>query len=261
MTKLRNRSIVCLLVAIGCMLAGVGAAGQSKVYVDGIDAAFPPFSFIDASGQPSGFDVEVVQWIAAELGFEVEIVPVEWDAISPTLLTGDIDFIASGMSITAQRAQRVNFTDDYWSVDLAVVVREGTDDDGEPLPEFNPFTVIQADRRIGVQRGTTSQTWLEENVSAAGIDIELVLYDSFLLALEDLEIGRLDGAVMDGPTAVASIEGRSLAIVGTIATGEIYGYATRPQDAELLGLLNEGLRRIKLTGVWDELVQKWLVGS
>jgi len=252
-----------LAVAVAALLsAGLSASVTAEtVYVDGIDAAFPPFSFIGEDGQPSGFDVEVVQWIADELGFEVDIVPIDWDAIIPTLLTGEIDFIASGMTITAARAERVAFTEPYWSVDLAVVVREETDADGEAVPELNLFTLMQDDRRVGVQRGTTSQTWLEENVIGSGIDVELVLYDNFLLALEDLEIGRIDGAVMDAPTATSSITDRPLAVVGTIATGEIYGYAVRQLDADLLDLLNEGLRRIQATGVWDALVEKWLVGS
>jgi len=253
--NLVNACLVMLLFASG------SAVAEDVVYVDGIDAAFPPFSFIDVSGNPAGFDVEVVQWIAEEMGFDVRIVPIDWDAIIPTLLTGEIDLIASGMTITAQRAARVAFTDSYWSVDLAIVVQQLEDGDGEPVAAFNPFTVVQAGRRIGVQRGTTSQTWLEENVLDAGIDIELVLYDNFLLTLEDLDIGRIDAAVMDTPTAESSISERPLTIVGTIATGEIYGYAVRPDDAELLSLLNEGLRRIQATGVWDELVQTWLAGS
>ena len=260
MNNVRTRNLVVGLLLLVCAIGPAALVG-AETYVDGIDAAFPPFSFIDENGKPSGFDVEVLQWIAAELGFDVKIVPVEWDAIIPTLLSEEIDLIASGMSITAARAEQVGFTDSYWSVDLAIVVRETTDADGEPVAELNPFTLMQEGRRIGVQRGTTSQTWLEENVAGAGIDVELVLYENFLLALEDLDIGRIDGAVMDFPTAASSIAGRPLTIAGTIATGEIYGYAVRPQDTELLGLLNEGLRRIQMTDTWDELVQKWLVGK
>jgi polar amino acid transport system substrate-binding protein len=251
-----------MIVAILCLIVGAGvASAEDTVYVDGIDAAFPPFSYIDESGNPTGFDVEVMQWIASEMGFDIDIVPIDWDAIIPTLLAGEIDLIASGMTITAQRAVRVSFTEPYWSVDLAIVVQQDEDEDGEPVPEFNLFTVVQSGNRIGVQRGTTSQTWLQENVVDAGIDIELVLYDNFLLTLEDLEIGRIDGAIMDAPTASSSISDRPLTIVGTIATGEIYGYAVRPEDDVLLSLLNEGLQRIQSSGIWDELVQKWLTGD
>ncbi len=244
---------------IGAMALTVGALGAPR-YVDGIDAAFPPFSFIDDNGVPAGFDVDVVRWIADEMGFEVEIVPVDWDAIIPTLLVGNIDFIASGMTITQARKERVSFTEPYWQVDLAVVVRQETQSDGEQQAEFNVFTAVQPGRRIGVQRGTTSQDWLEDEVLAAGIGINIVLYDNFLLALEDLLIGRIDAAVMDEPTALSSIADRPLTVVGTIATGEIYGYAVRQGDTELLNTLNEGLSRIQSDPMWDQLVAKWLVG-
>ncbi|MGC9529031.1 MAG: basic amino acid ABC transporter substrate-binding protein [Candidatus Bipolaricaulaceae bacterium] len=255
---MKKRSMLCWMAVVGLML-GAGA-GEAPRYIDGIDAAFPPFSFIDESGAPAGFDVDVIRWIAAEMGFEVQIVPVDWDAIIPTLLAGNIDLIASGMTITAARQERVAFTDPYWSVDLAVVVRQ-TGLEGEPVPELTLFEAGRPGRKIGVQRGTTSQDWLEKNVVDAGIDIELVLYENFLLALEDLLIGRLDAAVMDEPTARTGITDRPLTIVGTINTGEIYGYAVRKEDTELLALLNEGLRRIQATDTWDQLVDRWLVGG
>ena len=256
---MKYRTTLCLIV--GVALCFGSAASAERVYVDGIDAAFPPFSFIDESGDPTGFDVDVLQWIADEMGFKVEIVPIDWDAIIPTLLSENIDLIASGMTITAARQERVAFTDAYWAIDLAVVVRQTQDTDGEPVPELTLFEAIQPGRKVGVQRGTTSQDWLEENVIGAGIGIELVLYENFLLALEDLLIGRLDAAVMDGPTAQSGIAGRPLAVVGTINTGEIYGYAVRKGDADLLALLNEGLQRIQATDTWDELVAKWLVAK
>ena len=252
---------IALSVMMMALLAGFAVAAAETVYVDGIDAAFPPFSFIDENGVADGFDVEVMRWIANEMDFEVEIVPIDWDAIIPTLLTGNIDLIASGMTITAARQERVAFTLPYWAIDLAVVVRETEDEDGEPVPELTLFEAVQSGRKIGVQRGTTSQDWLDEYVVGIGIDIELVLYDNFLLALEDLQIGRIDAAVMDGPTAQTGIADRSMAIVGTINTGEIYGYAVRQADTQLLALLDEGLRRLQASDTWDLLVNKWLVGN
>ncbi len=256
---MKRWSVIFWLGMIGITVS-LSAAAAPK-YVDGIDAAFPPFSFIDKDGQPAGFDVDVVRWIADEMGFEVEIVAVDWDAIIPTLLIGDIDFIASGMTITEARKERVDFTVPYWRVDLAVVVREETLPEGGVRPELSIATALQAGRRVGAQRGTTSQEWLEEEVLQAGIGVSLVLYDNFLLALEDLVIGRIDAAVMDEPTAVSSINNRPLSIVGTIATGEIYGYAVRKDDRELVELLNEGLELIQASPMWDELVDKWLVGG
>ena len=68
------------------------------VYINGFDAAYPPFSFIDKAGNPAGFDIDAVNWIANEMGFKVKHQPTDWAAIVPSLKAGKIDFIASGMS-------------------------------------------------------------------------------------------------------------------------------------------------------------------
>ena len=115
-------AVVLCLVSLLASLSGVAA--DKPVYVDGIDAAFPPFSYIDESGDPTGFDVEVIQWIAGEMGFDVEIVPVDWDAIIPTLKIGTIDMIASGMTITSERLKQVDFTDPYWSIGTWQMTKE-----------------------------------------------------------------------------------------------------------------------------------------
>lgn len=57
-----------------------------KTYIVGIDGDYYPFSYIDKDGSPAGFDVESIQWIAQEMGFEVKIVPIAWDGIVPSLL-------------------------------------------------------------------------------------------------------------------------------------------------------------------------------
>jgi len=254
-----QRFVLVAVLVMGVCVAGFG--GDEPVYVDGSDAAFPPFSDIDKNGNPTGFDVEAIQWIANEMGFEVKIMPVDWDAIIPTLKAGNIDLIASGMTITPERQKQVDFTDPYWRINLAVVVREVKGDDGALVPQYSIFSAVAPGRTVGVQRGTTSQDWLTENLIDAGVGIKLKLYDNFLLALEDLLIGRIDAVVMDEPTARSAIAGKSAAVVGTIETGEIYGYAVRKGDTKLLSLLNEGLRRLKASPEWDKLVQKWLIGG
>jgi len=252
-----------LVITCGLVMAAFAASFGAKkpVYTDGIDAAFPPFSYIDKDGNPTGFDVEVIKWIAGEMGFDVKIVPVDWDAIIPTLKIGNIDLIASGMTINPERQLQVDFTDPYWKIDLAVVVREVAGEDGSLAPQYNVFSAVTAGMTIGVQRGTTSQTWLQENLIDKGVDIKLKLYDNFMLAIEDLMIGRVDAAVIDAPTAQTAVVGRDATIVGTINTGEIYGYAVRKGDTELLALLNEGLKRLKASPEWDRLVNEWLIGG
>jgi len=92
---------------------------SSPVYnlINGIDADFPPFTYIDNNDNPVGFDIDCVNWIAKEMGFEVKHIPIPWDSIIVELLAGKIDLIASGMTITEERKKLVDFTIPYWQID------------------------------------------------------------------------------------------------------------------------------------------------
>jgi ABC-type amino acid transport substrate-binding protein len=74
---------------------------SASVYnlINGIDADFPPFTYIDNNDNSVGFDIDCVDWIAKEIGFEVKHIPISWDSIIAELLAGKIDLIASGMTI------------------------------------------------------------------------------------------------------------------------------------------------------------------
>ena len=82
----------------------------AKELINGIDANFPPFAYVDKAGTPGGFDIDAVNWIAKKMGFTVKQQPLDWDGIIPNLVAKKIDFIASGMSITPERQKIVNFT-------------------------------------------------------------------------------------------------------------------------------------------------------
>ena len=86
-----------LVLALFCLLAFASQAQAQKTYINGIDPNYPPFAYIDEkTGQPAGFDVESMNWIAKKMGFKVEHKPMAWDGIIPSLLAKQIDMIASG---------------------------------------------------------------------------------------------------------------------------------------------------------------------
>jgi polar amino acid transport system substrate-binding protein len=105
-----KKNLIIWVGMLALLLAGSGQAMAGKTIVNGIDANFPPFAFIDKTGTPSGFDVEAVNWIAKEMGYEVSHKAFDWDGIVTSLLTKKIDMVASGMSITPDRLKKVSFT-------------------------------------------------------------------------------------------------------------------------------------------------------
>lgn len=237
------------VVAPEATAAAVSA--DKPTYIVGIDGEYPPYSFIDKNGEPQGFDVESVKWIANEMGFNVKIQAMAWDGIIPALQAGKIDMVYSGMTITDERKEVVNFSDPYWKVNQSVAVHDDT--------EFTMEDFKAGAGKVGAQRGTTGAFWAEENLvnkSIMSADM-LVTYDNFPLVATDLQNKRIDFAIYDRPPMLDAIAGKPLHLIGEIDTGEEYGIAIRKTDTELLETMNEGLVRLMASPKWDELKQQY----
>jgi len=248
----RGTFVVMALAFLLVGLAGIPAAtAADQELINGIDANFPPFAYIDKNGNPDGFDVQAVNWIAKEMGFKVTHKPIDWDAIIPTLRAKKIDLIAAGMSITEKRREQVNFTNPYWIITQVLVV-----------PKDSTLTldqVLSSGNKVGVQRGTTEAKWIQENlIKKEGKDFELVMYDSAPLSVEDVVNGRVVGAAMDDAPAKDAVKKKPVKILGRFGMpDEEFGYAVRKEDTELLDTLNEGLRRLMESPYWEELKVKY----
>jgi polar amino acid transport system substrate-binding protein len=251
---MNSRFRFAAFLIVGFMVLGFAtmAPAEDKTYVNGIDANFPPFAFVDKNGNPDGFDVAVVNWIAKEKKFQVKHQPMDWDGIIPSLNAKKIDFIASGMSITDARKKEVNFSIPYWIIKQVLVAKKDSD--------LTPDAAMGEGKKIGVQRGTTEAKWIEENlIKKGGKKFELVYYDSAPLAVEDVVNGRIAAAAMDDAPAQDAInKNKPVKIIGSFGMPEEeFGYAVRKDDAELLKTLNEGLKQIMASPVWEELKAKY----
>lgn len=249
-----KRIILMVLCSIFFLLlfAVQGTSTEQQVYINGIDADYPPHAYVDERGNPTGFDVEALDWIAEEMGFGVIHQPTAWDGIVSSLLAKKIDMVFSGMSITEERKERVNFSIPYWSIDQAIAVPIDSD--------LNAIAAFMGDNLVGTQRGCTAAMWIEDNLVNTGLfpKEQLKLYEGFSLAVQDLLNKRIDAAMMDDVMVEDAIrKGMTIKIVGTLKTGEEYGIAVRKEDTELLEIINEGLNRIMYSPKWEELKAKY----
>ena len=229
----------------------VPAEAENPTYIVGIDGEYPPYSFIDKNGTPIGFDVESIQWIADDMNFDVKIQPTAWDGMIPALQANKIDMVYSGMTITEERKEAVNFSDPYLKINQSIASHN------DASLTMNDF--YAGIGKIGAQRGTTGAFWVEENLVNKSIirtDM-LVTYDNFPLVATDLQNRRIDFAIYDRPPMLDAIEGKPLHIIGEIDTGEEYGVAIRKTDTKLLETINEGLAHLMASPKWDELKQKY----
>ena len=253
---MKNKKLVITVIFSLLIMLSVGSMNllaAEKTYINGIDADYPPFAYVDEKGSPAGFDVECLNWIADEMGFKVKHQPTAWDGIVSSLLASKIDMVYSGMSITAERLEKVDFSIPYWEINQSLCVREDSD--------LNIIAALSGDKyTVGSQRGCTAAMWIEDNLIKTGILAKdnLKLYEGFSLAVKDLVNGRTDSAMMDDVMVEDAIrKGQPVKIVGVIKTGEAYGIAVRKEDKELKALLDEGIAKLKKSTKWDELIIKY----
>src|SRR5690554_1851964 len=119
------KKTVLMLMLIAVLLGNTSAVlAQKPVLTVAGDAAFVPFEFVDEKNQIVGFDVDLAKAIGEAMGYEVVYLSLAWDGLIPSLINKNIDMIASGMSITEERAKQVNFSDPYFTSVLTIVVHQ-----------------------------------------------------------------------------------------------------------------------------------------
>ena len=234
------------------VLSVTSAIAAEKVYINGIDANFPPFAYVDKSGNPDGFDVKALDWIAKEMKFKVKHQPMDWDGIIPSLKAKKIDIVASGMSITDERKKQVNFTIPYWKIKQVLVAKKDS--------KLTAEKALADGNKVGVQRGTTEAKWIDENlIKKGGKKFELVQYDSAPLAVEDVVNGRIVAAAMDDAPAIDATRKKPVKILGGFGMkDEDFGYAIRKEDAEFLKKVNDGLKKLMKSPYWAELKKNYI---
>ncbi len=251
-------AVIVVVVVVGALAYWAHSrGGGEKCLVVGTSPDFPPFEYIAKNGSIVGFDIELIKILAHKAGYKcVKVVSISFDSLIPALEQGKIDVIAAGMTITPERAQRVDFTNPYWEVDQGVLVRADSNFKPKSVEDLSGHTV-------GVETGTTAADYLKRINKEKGLNIKIKEYDSYVLAVQDLLNGRIDAVMVDLPVAkmfVNQYKGKlELALV--VKTGEKYGFAVKKGNKELLEKLNKALEEVKNSPLWNELVQKYFGSS
>ena len=241
-----------LLPVALCVLFVQTVNGAARVYTNGIDANFPPFSYVDQSSNPDGFDVKALDWIAAEMGFKVKHLPVDWDGIVQSLRGKKIDVVASGMTITDELKKQIGFTMPYWRIKHVLVAKKDA--------KITAEKALAEGNKIGVQRGASVGRWIEENlIRKAGKTFEPVYYDSIPQMIEEVVEGRIIAAAMEDAPALEAAKKKPVRILGGFGMSDReFGYAVRKEDTEFLKKLNEGLKRLMKSPYWEDLKKAYI---
>lgn len=158
----------------------------------GMEIGYPPMEYLDEDGTTKiGFDVEVAQAIADELGLEVEFMDTAWDGIFASLDSDRYDCIISAVSINDKRKAAYNLTEPYVANRIVMVAPKGSE---LTSPED------LAGKSVAVQTETTSDYYMKD-LQDSGLDVEILPYDKVILCFDDLKVGRVDAVVTDSVVA------------------------------------------------------------
>lgn len=241
--------VVLVLILVFFFMPGNKRSNSSNNVIRvGCDAAFAPFEYVDEkTGEVIGFDPDLVRAIGEELGMEVEVYNVAWDGIIPGLVSGNYDVIASGMTITDERKQTVNFSDPYINAGQVIAVRA----------EEREITSAEdlAGRKVAVQISTTGHLEAEK---IPGI-VEIKKFNTSPDAFLEMANGGVDAVVIDLAVAAEQIKANPgmYKMAGEPFTTEEYGLALRKNDTELLAKINRALAAIKENGKYQEIYDKY----
>ena len=245
-----KKLLMCLVTILALIAAGSTPAFAGNKIINGIDANYPPFAYMDKTGNPAGFDVEAMNWIAKDMGMEIEHRPIDWDGIITSLMTKKIDIIASGMSVTPDRKKKINFTIPYWKINHVMVVKKDS--------TITFAELFKGKHRIGVQQGTPDAKWLKEELKPRGWNYTLGYYNSSPLAVEDILNGRITAAAMDDAPAKDAVSKKDVKILGNFGMEpKDFGYAVRKGDTELLAKVNKSLKKFMASPEWFKLIIKY----
>jgi len=252
MRKCKAVGVVTMVFLIALLSYGglIAQADEVPTYKFGIDAAWPPWSWVE-KGETKGFEIELFEYIGELEGFNVKFVDLPWETIISALSKGKIDMLGGGLAFTCERALIIDYALSHWRTSYWVLVRKDS--------ELNGVTALSGGARVGAEAGSTDYRWVQEELIDRGVDVELVGYTSTELALKDLEIGRLDSIFMDFCVAHEFMEaGRDIKVVGKDYTWDLQAFGVTPGDPHnLIPKINDGIRKACESGKWAELMAQY----
>lgn len=219
----------------------------SQKLVVGTDATFEPMEYKDENGNFLGYDIELGQRLAEQMGVEIEFRDIAWDNIFTALENKEIDMIISSVTITDERREKYNFSDQYINAGQVIVTRK-TDD------QIKTTADLQG-KKIAVQKGTTNEQQALEFTTSDMV----VTFDDFIGATEALITGDVDAIFSDltGAKGIIS-QNQELKIASEPFTSDYYGIVLRKDQPELLANVNSALSSLRQQGFLVYLKQKWL---
>ncbi|MGH3943246.1 MAG: basic amino acid ABC transporter substrate-binding protein [Pseudonocardiaceae bacterium] len=207
---------------------------------------YQPFQF-EQDGEVVGFDVDLIDLVATDLGVTQQIIDTPFDGIQSgaDLNAGKCDLAAAGMTIDEVREQNFDFSDPYFDATQALVARKGSG--------IASLEQLRG-KRLAVQNATTGAKYAEENTQG----VDLVVFEDFGLLVNAVETGDVEAGINDNGVLYNWVSTKpDFEVTAEFETDEQYGFGVRTGNTALLNKINEVLAEAKANGEYDRIYQKW----
>jgi polar amino acid transport system substrate-binding protein len=257
------RSLSLFLAGLAGLIATSLAAAQTLPDLGGrtivivTENAYFPLQFVDPkSGQPAGWEYDAIDAMAKKLNFKPEYEHASWDVMIQAVSDKQYDMGMTGITITEERKQKVDFSDPYMKSEILMLVR------GDET-RFNDAESFEADEDllIGAQAGTSPfYVAVYEVLDGNEDNPRIKLMETFAATVEALKAGDVDLVLTDSAAgqSIVAASGSALKLIGEPLQAEEFGFIF-PKGSDLVAPINSGIAALKADGTLDALTQKWFV--
>ena len=241
------KKIFAVVLSMMMLLTSVSALADTLTMAT--NASFPPYEYWDGD-QMVGIDVEIAEAVCAEMGYELDKLDMDFNAIINAVTSGKADFGMAGMTVTEERQQSVAFSISYATGVQSIIVKEGS-----PITSYDDLAAEGATYKVGVQMATTGHIYAEDEF---GVE-RVVLFDNGNDATMALKNGKVDCVIIDNEPAkayVAANEG--LVILDSAYAVEYYAACFAKGNTELVEKFNAALQTLIDNGTVAEIVGKYI---
>ena len=241
------KKIFAIVLSMLLVLTSVSALADTLTMAT--NASFPPYEYYEGD-QVVGIDAEIAYAVCAEMGYDLQILDLDFNAIINAVTSGKADFGMAGMTVTEERQQSVAFSISYATGVQSIIVKEGS-----PIASYDDLAAEGATYKVGVQMATTGHIYAEDEF---GVD-RVVLFDNGNDATMALKNGKVDCVIIDNEPAkayVATNEG--LVILDSAYAVEDYAACFAKDNTELVEKFNAALQKLIDDGTVAGIIGKYI---
>lgn len=231
--------------------ASAPTTAEGKVYRVAMNAEFAPFESLDANNNVQGFDVDLMNAMAQAGNFKVEYKHQPWDSLFAALGNGDVDLLASAVTITDDRKQTMDFSDPYFEITQVILVPKGKN-----IKSVNDLKSVN---KVGVVTGNTGDLVVSKLLGADSAKV--ARFENVTLVIKELENSGLDAVVSDSAVVSNYIKNNSDKGFSMVKVPDFevenYGFAVRKGDTATLDMLNKALKDVRASGEYEKIASKY----